>query len=110
MRILRRYGERMGYRSGATIYDADDTKKAILAAMQRCKIDEKLLPVKGVAAAISRAIRQNSAELVLMCDNAKIGTSGASFLAFSPEEIDRVVTDIADDRLNGANYKVIVAY
>lgn len=61
------------------------------------------------SAAISRAIRQNSAELVLMCDNAKIGTSGASFLAFSPEEIDRVVTDIADDRLNGANYKVIVA-
>ena len=55
MRILRRYGERMGYRQGATIYDADDSKKAILAAMQRCKIDEKLLPVKGVAAAISRA-------------------------------------------------------
>ena len=55
MRILRRYGDRLGYRSGATIYDADDTKKAILAAMQRCRIDEKLLPVKGVAAAISRA-------------------------------------------------------
>ncbi len=55
VRILRQHGERMGYRPGFTIYDTDDTKKAILAAMQRCNIDEKLLPVKGVMNAISRA-------------------------------------------------------
>ena len=55
VRILRRHGERMGYRQGFTIYDADDTKKAILAAMERCDIDEKLLPVKSVINAIGRA-------------------------------------------------------
>ncbi|MBE6590313.1 MAG: ATP-dependent DNA helicase PcrA [Ruminococcaceae bacterium] len=55
VRILRRHGERMGYREGFTIYDTDDTKKAMLAAMGRCNIDEKLLPVKGVMSAVSRA-------------------------------------------------------
>ena len=55
VRILRQHGEKMGYRPGFTIYDTDDTKKAMLAAMQRCNIDEKLLPVKGVMNAISRA-------------------------------------------------------
>jgi superfamily I DNA/RNA helicase len=35
VRILRRHGELMGYRTGFTIYDADDTKKTMLAAMQR---------------------------------------------------------------------------
>ena len=43
VRILRRHGELMGYRQGFTIYDDDDTKKAVLAAMGRCDIDEKLL-------------------------------------------------------------------
>ena len=55
VRILRQHGERMGYRTGFTIYDSDDTKKALLAAMGRLSIDEKLLPVKGVQSAISRA-------------------------------------------------------
>ena len=55
VRILRRHGERMGYRNGFTIYDTDDSKKSILEAMKRCGIDEKLLPVKGVMSAISRA-------------------------------------------------------
>ncbi len=55
MRILRRHCALLGYRDGMTIYDTDDTKKALLAAMQRLRIDEKLLPVKGVMNAISRA-------------------------------------------------------
>ncbi len=55
MRILRRHGELMGYRQGFTVYDTDDSKKAMLAAMQRCNIDEKMLPVKGVMNQISRA-------------------------------------------------------
>ena len=55
MRILRRHGELLGYRPNITIYDTDDSKKAILASMQRLHIDEKLLPVKGVMNAISRA-------------------------------------------------------
>lgn len=55
VRILRRHCELLGYRPGFTIYDTDDSKKAVLAAMRRCNIDEKLLPVKGVMNAISRA-------------------------------------------------------
>ena len=55
VRILRQHGERMGYRPGFTIYDADDTKKAMLAAMKRLNIDEKLLSVKTVINAVSRA-------------------------------------------------------
>ncbi|MBQ8309849.1 MAG: UvrD-helicase domain-containing protein [Clostridia bacterium] len=55
VRILRQHGDKMGYRPGFTIYDTDDTKKAMLSAMQRCNIDEKLLPVKGVMNAVSRA-------------------------------------------------------
>ncbi|MBQ7392390.1 MAG: UvrD-helicase domain-containing protein, partial [Clostridia bacterium] len=55
VRILRQHGERMGYRPGFTIYDADDTKKAMLAAMKRLNIDEKLLSVKTVVNAVSHA-------------------------------------------------------
>ena len=55
VRILRRHCEKVGYRPGFTIYDTDDTKKAVLQAMQRCNIDEKLLPVKSVINTISRA-------------------------------------------------------
>ncbi len=55
VRILRQHCDKCGYRPGFTIYDTDDTKKSLLQAMQRCNIDEKLLPVKAVANAISRA-------------------------------------------------------
>ncbi len=55
VRILRLHCEKLGYRQGFTIYDADDAKRTALAAMTRCNIDEKLLPVKSVSAAISRA-------------------------------------------------------
>ena len=49
VRILRQHCELCGYRPGFTIYDTDDTKKSLLLAMQRCNVDEKLLPVKAVA-------------------------------------------------------------
>ncbi len=55
MRILRKHGERIGYAKGFTIYDEQDSKKALLAAMDRLGIDEKSLSVKVVQAAISRA-------------------------------------------------------
>ena len=54
MRILRRYGDRVGYAQGFTVYDTDDTKKALSAVMKELRIDEKTLPVKYVAAEISR--------------------------------------------------------
>ena len=55
MRILRRYGDRIGYAQGFTVYDAEDTKKALLAVMKELRLDEKTLPVKYVASEISRA-------------------------------------------------------
>ena len=55
VRILRTYGGLRGYRDNFTIYDADDSKKAISATMKALNIDEKLLSAKTVAAAISKA-------------------------------------------------------
>lgn len=55
MRILRANCERIGYKKEFTIYDADDTKKAISSAMKRCHVDEKQFPIKSVINAISRA-------------------------------------------------------
>ena len=55
LRILRRYGDLLGYRTGFSIYDVDDSKKAAQEAMRRANIDEKLFPVKAVLNTISRA-------------------------------------------------------
>ncbi len=55
MRILRKYGERVGYVSGFTVYDTDDTKKTISAIMKELNIEDKSLPIKSVMAEISRA-------------------------------------------------------
>ena len=55
MRILRVHGALLGYPKEFTIYDTDDTKKAVIAAMKKCNIDDKQFPVKSVISAISRA-------------------------------------------------------
>lgn len=55
MRILRVNADRLGYKGQFTIYDADDTKKAVASAMKACNIDEKSFPLKSVIAEIGRA-------------------------------------------------------
>ncbi len=55
MRILRANVSEAGLQPGFSIYDTDDSKKAIAAAMKRCNIDEKTLPIKSVMGEISRA-------------------------------------------------------
>ena len=55
VRILRRFGDLLGYRVGFSIYDVDDAKKALSEAMKRANVDEKLFPLKSVAGVISRA-------------------------------------------------------
>ena len=55
VRILRTYGGLLGYRDNFTIYDSDDTKKAISAIMKTLNMDEKLLTPKSVASEISKA-------------------------------------------------------
>ncbi len=54
-RILRRYGDRIGYSSHFTVYDTADQKSLIKKAMKELNIDEKRLPVKSVIAEISKA-------------------------------------------------------
>ncbi len=55
MRILRANVEAAGYKKDFTIYDTDDVKKAVSAAMKELNIDEKALPIKSVINVISRA-------------------------------------------------------
>ncbi len=55
VRILRKYGDRMGYRSGFSIYDTDDKKRLLLTIMKELDIDTQYLPVKTVGNAISNA-------------------------------------------------------
>ena len=45
MRILRVHAERIGYKKEFTIYDTEDTKKTISAAMKELNVDEKALSV-----------------------------------------------------------------
>ena len=55
VRILRRFGELVGYRPGFTIYDTDDKRRLISDIMKRLGISDKILPLKTVANAISAA-------------------------------------------------------
>ncbi len=55
MRILRRFGEKVGYAQGFSVYDTDDAKKLICECMKNLNIDEKFLPPKEVLSKISRA-------------------------------------------------------
>ncbi|MBO5010442.1 MAG: UvrD-helicase domain-containing protein [Clostridia bacterium] len=55
LRILRKFGDRLGYRDGFSIYDTDDQKRLITLCMKELDIDEKRLAPRAVASAISRA-------------------------------------------------------
>ena len=55
LRILRKYGDRVGLREGFSIYDTDDKKRMITLCMKDLGIDEKRLAPRAVADAISRA-------------------------------------------------------
>lgn len=55
VRILRKYGDHIGYDRSFTICDTDDSKKQLQLCMKQLNIDDKNLPVKTVQNAISRA-------------------------------------------------------
>ena len=55
MRILRRHRAEAGLQDNFTVYDTDDSKKAMLAVLKSLNIDEKRLPIKTVMNEISRA-------------------------------------------------------
>ena len=55
MRILRSNADKIGFSSAFSIYDAEDSKKAVIAAMKELSVDEKSFPVKSVMSVISSA-------------------------------------------------------
>ena len=55
LRVLRKYGDRVGLREGFSIYDTDDKKRMITQCMKELDIDEKRLAAKAIASAISIA-------------------------------------------------------
>ncbi len=54
-KILRRYGDLIGYSSHFTIYDTDDQKRVVKDILKRMDISDKVLPPKYVLNEISRA-------------------------------------------------------
>ena len=54
-RILRQYGEKLGYTSHFTIYDTDDSRRLMKDCQNALKIEDKVLPSKAILSAISRA-------------------------------------------------------
>ncbi len=54
-RILRRYGDLLGYSSHFTIYDTDDQKRVIKDILNQMGISEKELPPRHILAEISHA-------------------------------------------------------
>lgn len=54
-RILRTYGDKLGFTRHFTIYDTDDGKRVVKDCFKRLNINEKILTVKSVMNEISRA-------------------------------------------------------
>lgn len=54
-RILRNYGENIGFTNKFSIYDSDDSLRLIKDCMKQLNIDEKSLPAKSVINEISHA-------------------------------------------------------
>ena len=54
-RILRRYGDRIGFTSHFPVYGTDDQKKLVKDILKQLNYDEKMLPVKRVLNEISKA-------------------------------------------------------
>ncbi len=55
VRILRRYGDRIGYENTFGICDTNDSKREILECMKKLNISDKEFPVKSIQNDISRA-------------------------------------------------------
>ncbi|MBC5580199.1 UvrD-helicase domain-containing protein [Anaerofilum sp. BX8] len=54
VRILRREAEHLGYPKSFTIYDSDDSLRAMKEVYKQYNIDDKFLPVKSALSAIGR--------------------------------------------------------
>ena len=54
-RILRRYGDKIGYTSHFTVYDTDDQRRLMKEILKKMDVDEKILPHRSVLSEISKA-------------------------------------------------------
>lgn len=54
-RVLRKNGDRLGYSSGFTVYDTDDSKRVMKECLKNLGLEERFLPVKSVLSEISHA-------------------------------------------------------
>lgn len=54
-RILRRFGDRLGYTNHFTIYDTDDSRRVMKQCQKQLGIEDKLINHKSILAEISRA-------------------------------------------------------
>ena len=54
-RILRRFGERLGYSQHFTIYDTDDQKRVMKRVQKHLGIEDKFINHRSILAEISRA-------------------------------------------------------
>ena len=55
VRILRREAPRLGYRSGFTIYDEDDSVRMLTICIRDLDLDPRRFPPKAIKAAVSKA-------------------------------------------------------
>ncbi len=55
VRILRREAPRLGYRSGFTIYDEDDSLRLLTICVRDLDLDPRRFPPKAIKAAVSKA-------------------------------------------------------
>jgi DNA helicase-2/ATP-dependent DNA helicase PcrA len=55
VRILRANGDRLGYRSNFTIYDADDSQRVMKGVLRDLNMDEKAFPPRSVLALIGQS-------------------------------------------------------
>ncbi len=53
VRMLRRYGDRVGLPATFSIYDTQDKKRLVSETMKELDIDDKILPIRSVMSAIS---------------------------------------------------------
>ncbi|MGN0499370.1 MAG: ATP-dependent helicase [Acutalibacteraceae bacterium] len=54
-RMLRQYGDRIGYTHSFTVYDTDDQRRVVKECLKSLNIDEKILPHRTALNKISRA-------------------------------------------------------
>lgn len=78
-RILRRYGDRIGYTSHFTVYDTDDSRRLMKDIMKKLQIDEKILPHRTILAEISKA--KDKMQLPSDLKNAEVYNSRINMVA-----------------------------